>query len=563
MAAAPAEPTSTVLRATAEGDLDAAVEAAIASGAHLAVCAEGAVPPGVALACAAGLLDADHGVASVSLLDRAGLAALEAAGGDGAAGTGRSTTSTINTALQRAALQPLSLPAATGPAVILSHHALSRVPALPPGPTASARLAAWSAATGSRALTHLLDPSSVIERAGAGADPVGLEGLDGDDPAVAQASLRIRVALQGMRVHIDGRTLEGEETGTEVHTLQLIRALARRPEIAYLGVNLRAGIPPYAAAILADPRVHVIEGCGEWSPSLPRVDVFHRPYQPLSKEDCELWRGVGARTACHMQDLITYLSTEYHTSTAAWHQWRRNVSRAVGAVDGVFTLSDYVRHQVLREGMRGEPDLVWSAPCGVDHMTDGAGAEPPDELRELRRPFALVLGSTYGHKNVDLALAAVDDARSRGVDLVLVTAGRQVERAHGGVGPATGEAIHLGRNVTSAERNWLLANASVVVFATSAEGFGLVPFEAAACGSPTVCVTFGALAEHLGELPVDTPDWSVTSFSRSIAQIVTDPDAARAQVTAVRRAATELTWDRTAATVLRGYQELLRRPARG
>lgn len=558
------EAVAGVVRTTAGDDIDARVAEAVAQGAHLAISCAGSARNDDAIRLAASSLDADWGVGSVSLLDRAAIGSVEGSRGQLNPAIDRLTDTALDELLGRIDLRPLSIPSAGGSLVLLGRSALSRVPSLPPGEDLGVRLERWCAAVSARAFTHLLElRAAVALEPGNAPSPIAPVALpEPGDPALDGARLRVRAAARGLRVHIDGRTLEGAETGTEVHTLQLIRALARRPEVSYVGVNLRGSVPRYAAEILTDPRVHVIEGTGEWTPDLPQVDVFHRPYQPLSREDCALWRAIGARTACHMQDLITYLSPEYHPSVDAWRGWRTNVSRAVSSVDGVFTLSDYVRDQLLREGMRGEPDLVWSAPCGVDHMVTGAGAAAPPELSERRRPFALVLGSSYGHKNVDLAIAAVQDARGRGCDIEVVTAGRQVDGSEGGTAAQAVGVTHLGRNVSSAERNWLLANAALVLFPTSAEGFGLVPFEAAALGTPTVCVTFGALAEHLGELPVPTPDWSVESFARSILTIVGDRDAAAAQVGAISRAASRHTWDRTAGIVLRGYQEMLRRPAR-
>jgi glycosyltransferase involved in cell wall biosynthesis len=89
-----------------------------------------------------------------------------------------------------------------------------------------------------------------------------------------------------------------------------------------------------------------------------------------------------------------------------------------------------------------------------------------------------------------------------------------------------------------------------------------VPFEAAAFGTPTVCVDFGSLAEHLGSLPVTAADWSVTAFAAAVEAVVADPAVARAQVAAVRQAATRHTWDGTASVVLRGYRAIVARPAR-
>ena len=57
-------------------------------------------------------------------------------------------------------------------------------------------------------------------------------------------------------------------------------------------------------------------------------------------------------------------------------------------------------------------------------------------------------------------------------------------------------------DVTSEERNWLLRHASICLYPTSNEGFGLVPFEAARFGTPTVFTRVGPLAEVLDGVPV-------------------------------------------------------------
>jgi glycosyltransferase involved in cell wall biosynthesis len=89
-----------------------------------------------------------------------------------------------------------------------------------------------------------------------------------------------------------------------------------------------------------------------------------------------------------------------------------------------------------------------------------------------------------------------------------------------------------------------------------------VPFEAAFYGVPTVTVAFGAVAEFLPALPVAPASWAPADFAAAVAELAADASLAQEQVASVRRAARDLTWDRTASIVLAGYRELLARPAR-
>lgn len=537
------------------GDLDDLLARVTAPARHVVlVLAPLRFEPG-ALTGLAEQLESDLGVGSVSALSAELVEALERSLDESAPARGPVAAPRLDR-VRRATIEPFSVPWPVGTAVALSRGALSRVPSLPPAPTAPERLRVWASATGSRAFCHLVDPSRIVtpDR------PAGDGGVEVfDDLRTADAARRIRVAARGLRVHIDGRTLEGNETGTEVHTLNLIRALSDRPEIVYLGVNLRDDVPVYGRSVLERPGVTAYAGCGEWQSDLPRVDVVHRPYQPLSAQDCARWREFGARIACTIQDLITFLTPEYHESVKEWRAARRRSQEALASVDGVFCLSDYVRAQVLREGLRRDPDLVWTYHCGVDHITEPGLLEPPPELADvLDRPFGLVLGSTYGHKNHDLAVAALVEVGGDS-GLLAVSAGRQLDDGPAGT---VGDVRTIARNVSTAERNWLLANARIVVNATSAEGFGMVPFEAAAFGTPTVSVPVGAVAEALGDQPVWAADWSLPELVAAIRQVVTDRRMRSLQVDATRRAGAELTWDRTAGIVLRGYEALLARPAR-
>ena len=117
-------------------------------------------------------------------------------------------------------------------------------------------------------------------------------------------------------------------------------------------------------------------------------------------------------------------------------------------------------------------------------------------------------------------------------------------------------------DVSSAERNWLLQHAELVLYPTSAEGFGLVPHEAAAFGTPTVMVPFGPFAERLPDLPVAPQDWGVKALADACLQLLSDPAVAQAQVEALELDESKYDWAAAAEGTVRAYQSLLARPSR-
>ena len=109
--------------------------------------------------------------------------------------------------------------------------------------------------------------------------------------------------------------------------------------------------------------------------------------------------------------------------------------------------------------------------------------------------------------------------------------------------------VYVVPDVSSEERNWLLRHASVVLYLTSAEGFGLVPHEAAAFGTPTVFVPFGPLGERFPDLPAAPADWSLEELAKATDMLLRDPALARQQIEAIARDTERYDWEHTAAGV--------------
>jgi hypothetical protein len=95
----------------------------------------------------------------------------------------------------------------------------------------------------------------------------------------------------------------------------------------------------------------------------------------------------------------------------------------------------------------------------------------------------------------------------------------------------------------------LLAEAAAVLYPSSAEGFGFVPYEAAALGTPSTFTAFGPLAEISGVQNVPS-SWSVEDHAEDLIALLNDPERAQKRVTDLRTAIARSTWDSFAASLV-------------
>jgi glycosyltransferase involved in cell wall biosynthesis len=297
------------------------------------------------------------------------------------------------------------------------------------------------------------------------------------------------------------------------------------------------------------------------------VDVIHRPFQ--SSVEGDDWRRTAARIFMTLHDLIAYQVPIYHETSEDWFKYRDAIRRAAADVDGLVVISEDVRGQVWTERLGIEEERVFVVPNGVGHLTGQESGFPPSELVQRGfdgTAFLLVLGANYAHKNRGRAIEVLRKLNSMGHELSLVLAGAHVPYGSSRVDEdavwTPDLPVYTVPDVSSEERNWLLRHASAVLYLTSAEGFGLVPHEAAAFGTPTVFVPFGPLGERFPDLPAAPADWSVEELAKAADMLLRDPALARQQVETIAQDTKRYDWENTAAGVLDVYRAVLARPPR-
>lgn len=457
--------------------------------------------------------------------------------------------------------------APAGAAVVIAGDtsALVRTPIAASG--AAIGLQAWARETAERGLWHdwLLTSDVDVVRAAVICDPSAMDAAEAGSPSAARFAVAdARPRQDTMRITVDATWLQEHQTGAQVLTVAAIEALARQSRVSSIALSGIEALPPYASHLASLSKVSV------GTPSA-RADIVWYPNQIDGRSDIGAARELGRRVVTTYLDLIAYDIPRYHAGEDAWATYRALQRVIALSVDGITTISADVAQRLLEEVPRLEPDRVRPIPLGIDHLErEQAPEEPPAELTGLVaslgvRPFVLVLGNDFQHKNRDFAIRAWQELLRRGISCDLVLAGLHVK------GSSSKEdedailashvdlrgSVHRLGHVSSDARLWLLANAGAVHYPSSAEGFGFVPYEAATLGTPTTFTDFGPLRE-IAKAKGAPRRWTIDAHADDLALLLTDDAHRTARVADLRLATAERTWDRFASDLVAFLDEVSR-----
>ncbi len=405
---------------------------------------------------------------------------------------------------------------------------------------------------------------------------VDRERTSGDSP-FALAHQVARVKVNGLRVLIDGACFGPHQVGTQVATSHTIQALAAHPDVAEVCVAIPGAVPDYAADVLTGAKVKAFAPPGGDLRAFGQIDVAYRPYQPNPGFDLQSWKHAGVRFVIAVLDTIAFHNGGYFATTGDWMTQRDFLFQCVKQADAVTVISNDVVDQMRLHRFPISSHRVHSVPLGTEHLRGDETTELPQELLVrgfTTGPFALCMGTNYTHKNREIVMRAHGLLREQGIDLKLVMTGLAIPYGSTRVAEArvgTHEDTFVIPEVTPNERNWLLRHASFVWYPTSAEGFGLVPFEAAAFGTPTVAVDFGPIRELAtidstvdasSGFPMLSPDWSAESLAALALKFLSDPAVSDLQVQSILRASAHYSWGATADALVVLFRNLLAEPSR-
>ncbi|HWK27394.1 MAG TPA: glycosyltransferase [Solirubrobacter sp.] len=378
-----------------------------------------------------------------------------------------------------------------------------------------------------------------------------------------------RQALLGLRVTIDGRILTPTPTGSQINTIEFIDALWRTR-----GVNLRVIVPPNLGEYARD-RFADMDGIELVSPERALADgptdIVHRPYQISSGADLHILPGLGDRIVLTHLDVIAYRNPTYFGTVDDWLRYRSLTRAGLAIADLVSFCTRRGADDALADGLV-EDARTRIIPLGADHglELDAAPRRPDGAERLEDTPFLLCLGTDFKHKNRVFALRLLEALRERhGWDGMLVLAGPHVARGSSDGDEAGWLAAHedVAAHVVTLgaldehEKAWLLGRTAAVLYPTTYEGFGFLPFEAGLAGKPCFFAHVTSMAETLDGVTGIVQPWDVDATADAAIAVLRDEGARRRLVAALETAIGNHTWQQTARMSVGAYRDVLRMPA--
>ena len=348
--------------------------------------------------------------------------------------------------------------------------------------------------------------------------------------------------------------------------LSLVAALARTGEVQLTAL----GPPKVHPSVL--PLVEPLRDQVSFTTQLPFqvADIYHRPRQVHSLHELPECFAYGRRFVLTQQDMILDRTSAYFPSDEAWKAYRRATQAALASADHVGFFSEHAALDAASDGAL-DPERATVVPLGVNHVQTEGDAKPPPLLTRLgHRPFLLMLGTALPHKNRLFALRVLHELVERGWEGGLVFAGGDLpwgsstpdqRRLLEGDRLLRERVIDVGP-VSETEKRALYRGAALVLFPSLYEGFGLIPFEAAAFGKPCLYAWRGPVREFLPQVASLPSDFSVPATASMILDLLGNPSARDALVSEIRSAVETLTWEDTARGYLEVYSRALASPPR-
>lgn len=342
-----------------------------------------------------------------------------------------------------------------------------------------------------------------------------------------------------MKIGLDTRMLRYSGIGVTIE--ELLRALTPEQRAQIQQVGAETNYPIYTL------RQHW--GYGRLL-NRQRFDLYHMPHYdvPLS------YRG---RLVVTVHDLIHYLFPEYSSKPFSRLYARFVLGCAVARAKKVIVVSSHTESDLHKHFPKSKGKTVVIPPAAGGQF---APVEDPTlgkvlKSHRLERGYLLYVGNlrpSKNTKNLIMGYAALKKERTDTPPLVLV--GKSFYKE--GELENISDSVRFLGTVDHDDLPALYTGASLFVFPSLYEGFGLPPLEAMSCGTPVLSSRAASLPEVCGKAAEYFDDLSSEAIADKLRVLLSTPERLAQMREAGLRQAKQFSWKSFAEKTWRVYEEV-------
>jgi len=309
-----------------------------------------------------------------------------------------------------------------------------------------------------------------------------------------------------MNIGIEARSLSAKVGGVQNYTRELLSYLTQSNIAHQLTVIYADREKPlehqFKASSLSVPLRHPLLLTWWLNRQLPAA-VRSKKFDLLHFTKADVPSRKLTATVVTIFDVIPLLLPETQSMIRRWY-WPQALRRASELSDHIITISQASKKDIMRL-LDVPPEKITVTPLAIDRSRfrpqPASVISRVKNLYKLERPYILFVGTRDWRKNISSLISAFDSIKGE-FEHDLVIAGRAADKRDGSKKLAASLGLP-GRVkfidfVPARDLPALYGAASLFVWPSVYEGWGLPPLEAMACGVPVIVSNGGSLPEVAG-----------------------------------------------------------------
>lgn len=390
----------------------------------------------------------------------------------------------------------------------------------------------------------------------------------------------IQIHIRSLRIGLDGRCLDENFAGNQRYLIELIKTYTEQLTNIQLDLLVSNGRENHVKNVLETFGVKKIPNLIEEATLQENLDqqiwdIFHITFQGSPMLNLAAVRPYTKRIIITLQDFILAKNPLYFENNHWFEYYHFIIQVSLASVDGVVTISDFIKGQLLNENTFAKSENSLIAPERVKTIYHGLN-QSHDSALNLDQAFfqetgitpekyLLFVGNDYLHKNLEATTKVLQETRKLGYNYQLVIVGNMItlggskkqleEKLNAEI--TLQENIFFLNHVSDEELISLYQNAGVLLYLSNSEGFGFPPLEAFVNDCPVIASKLTSIPEVAGEGAIYFHPGEIEKIASTVIKLIEDNQERDRALEKGRKQIQQFDWTKTAKETIDFYYQIL------